>query len=449
MVMIVIKIKIRGIKSDKKKAKEIENWIKTNVPNLDGIKFGEGSLSKGVKKGEGPKPKGEDWEAIIAVGMMFNNKSKYKGTPEWDRAEKYWNGYDEVGKKLALLFTKQGIKKLEQLGNLTFPLNKEWEGKNKTPKTDLLGDGKRKISLKKAGGSQLMSAKREEGIATFKGAMSLMSKESSKQVQDIIDIMKNETMDLSASDYKGSIGDLEKTFANKKTLNPADKKQITNYMSDLKNARVTAEKLNNKLENFFNKDILFKKYFVYEAATGEFKFNDSVGTARELVEFDPDKISITKWLKLKNVNDATDMATKTKFYVSFKLGTRTSTPYLALRSGTRKVKLNNSFETFAEIINDECSKYEIGRELLQESNVQQLNEFQVWDKIKRGVKSMTRNVSLFFKDLYNAITKRLTNAFDSLKRFGSKMLQGLLRFFGIEVQNVSIGGDVTQYLYGI
>ena len=34
--------------------------------------------------------------------------------------------------------------------------NPEWEGKNKTPKTDIKS-GRNKISLKKFGGSQLMS----------------------------------------------------------------------------------------------------------------------------------------------------------------------------------------------------------------------------------------------------------------------------------------------------
>ena len=64
-----------------------------------------------------------------------------------------------------------------------------------------------------------------------------------------------------------------------------------------------------------------------------------------------------------------------------------------------------------------------------------------WEKYRKTQLDSYSNTSIS--------RQRLTNAFDSLKRFGSKMLQGLLRFFGIEVQNVSIGGDVTQYLYGI
>ena len=47
--------------------------------------------------------------------------------------------------------------------------NPEWEGKNKTPKTDIKS-GRNKISLKKFGGSQLMSAGTAEAVSTFRAA---------------------------------------------------------------------------------------------------------------------------------------------------------------------------------------------------------------------------------------------------------------------------------------
>ena len=42
----------------------------------------------------------------------------------------------------------------------------QWEGKNKTPKTDIKS-GRNKISLKKFGGSQLMSIGTAEAVSTF------------------------------------------------------------------------------------------------------------------------------------------------------------------------------------------------------------------------------------------------------------------------------------------
>ncbi len=78
--------------------------------------------------------------------------------------------------KLGNAFVKElNIKgELKQLGASTLPINPEWKGTNKTPKTDLIY-GKQKISLKKSGGSQLMSGGQAESISTFEAAKGMYS----------------------------------------------------------------------------------------------------------------------------------------------------------------------------------------------------------------------------------------------------------------------------------
>ena len=100
---------------------------------------------------EGKAPAGEDWESLIAVAVRKISKKKWNSGPEWDRAKKFWeDGYEEMSMKLGQAFIdKYSINELKQLGASTLATNKQWKGKNKTPKTDLISGGK-KISLKKA-----------------------------------------------------------------------------------------------------------------------------------------------------------------------------------------------------------------------------------------------------------------------------------------------------------
>ena len=54
-----------------------------------------------------------------------------------------------------------------------------------TPKTDVIG-GDFKISLKKVGGSQVMSSKEQESFATFEAAMLLYGEEYPGEVNSIL-----------------------------------------------------------------------------------------------------------------------------------------------------------------------------------------------------------------------------------------------------------------------
>ena len=84
-------------------------------------------------------PSGEDWESLIAVAVNKINKLKWNQGPEWERAEKYWADYESPSMKLGKEFIAAfKLKNLKQLGASTLPINPEWKGTNKTPKTDLL-----------------------------------------------------------------------------------------------------------------------------------------------------------------------------------------------------------------------------------------------------------------------------------------------------------------------
>lgn len=374
-----------------------------------------------------PTPSGEDWEALIAVAV----NDKQEGA-EWDRAEKFWANYGEDAIQVGELFKKQlKIRSLEQYGASSAKLNPAWKGKNTTPKTDLLADGrKRKISLKKAGGSQLMSGKKEETISTFESAMGMMGEKSPKQVVKLIDSLEKKMGEMNE---KGTIGALEKLRDSGKPLTPAQKKSI----EQMEGLQFTAKELTAEMNAVFD-SLDFKQFFCYEAATGVGKFAEPLAVADELVEFNPDKspISITKHLPMKKPQDAKVLAQTNKFYVSFKTGGGGSRPYLSMRSGQIK---------FADIVKEELQNERLGMQLLHEGKVEQLDEFQIFNRLVSKVKAVSSKIKNQAKKILGAIMKRIKMVFQKIKKLGKKMFNALLNFFGLEIQNVKIQSSSKSF----
>ena len=372
-----------------------------------------------------PTPAGEDWEALIAVAV----NDKQEGA-EWDRAEKFWANYGEDAIKLGETFKKKlGIKELEQFGASTAKLNPKWKGKNKTPKTDLLGNKrKRKISLKKAGGSQLMSGKKEETISTFESAMSMMGENSPRQVKSVIDNLEKKMGEMNE---KGTIGALEKLRDSGKPLTPAQKKSI----EQMENLQFTAKELTAEMDSLFQ-SADFKQYFCYEAATGVGKFAEPLAIANELVEFNADNGTITKHLPMNKPSDAKVLAQTNKFYVSFKTGGGGSRPYLSMRSG----KVN-----FKQIVKEELQNERIGMQLLHEGKIEQLDEFQMFSRLVQKVKNVSSAIKNQAKKILDAIMKRVKAVFKKIKELGKGMFNALLNFFGLEVQNIKITSSAKSF----
>ena len=400
------------------------------------------SLGKIDKGGNGfsppssGEPSGEDWESLIAVAVNRINKKKWNKGAEWERAEKFWGDYQKPSMKLGQIFIDEfGLKNLEQLGASTLPTNKKWKGTNKTPKTDLIS-GTHKISLKKHGGSQLMSAGASEAISTFEAAMGRysISKEGKKVVISLMGDIKDK---MGAMSTKGTIVALEKKAATtpKSKRNKALKAQI----KELDMLQVNADYLNDELNSLFS-DSKFKKYFCWEAATGEIKFQPSpAGISNVIVTF-KDTGSIANILPLDSPAKAGKiLANGNGFYVSFKTGGGGSKPYLSLRSSKlsaikKLLNQGDDIPTFKTIIMEEYKK-----EFINES-VEYLDEFKLFDKLKRKIKDVSKDVVDRAGKILSAVMKRISEAFDYILKLGEQMLQGFLNFFGLSVSNVTVEG---------
>ena len=390
-------------------------------------------IANGFSTTTGANPKGEDWESIIAVAVNKIQGKKWNQGDEWDRAEKFWGDWEKQGMKLGQDFINRlKVKELRQLGASTLPISKEWKGTNKTPKTDLI-DGKKKISLKKAGGSQLLSAGKFEAISTVEAAMRMYSidPKGKRKVESLIDNLEEKMIKLSTKD---TVGKIEK-LAKKSNLSPADKKKV----AELDQGQLYAKELTTEMENLFNSEELMKEYFCWEAATGENKFGKgSQGVANQVVTF-KETGKITDILDLDTPSKAGKVLAKgNNFYVSFKSSSG-SPPYLSLRS--KKVKLTASYQpTFAEIIQEECAKERIGMQVLHESKVEQLDEFQMFNRLVSKAKNVASSIKNQAKRILDAIMKRMKAAFDWIKKQGRRLIDAVLNFFGLDIKSIKLTG---------
>ena len=401
----------------------------------DGKEFKIASNNKGygstmfnhLKSGKS-MPSGEDWESLIIVA--FNEK--YEGY-EWERAEKFWSDYSEDAKKVANSFRKViKSKNLSQLGASTAALNSNWGGSNKTPKTDILGDTDERISLKKAGGSQLMSGGPEEALATFDAAMQMVGQNKPKVLDSFLNTLEEKMGRMSQS---GTITALQKLRDSGEQLTKDQEKQI----AEMEKLQLNAKEINSDMSSVF-KDIYFKSCFCFEAATGTTKFSDKKAIANELIEFNPGSGAITAHLPMKKIEDAKVLAQSNSFYVSFKTGGGGSKPYLALRTKkmSKKQMLGEDIETFRDIVVEEFSKSDYGMNFLNEANEEQLNEFQIFNKLSKGIKNVSSKIKDQAKKILDGILKRIKLAFDSIKRMGRKMFDSIMYFLGMKVESVKI-----------
>ena len=377
------------------------------------------------KKG-GAAPTGEDWEALIICGYNGIDEN----SNEWKRAQVFWSSYGGEARNIAEEF-KKIIKsnKLSQLGSSTAALNSDWSGTNKTPKTDILGDSNEKISLKKAGGSQLMSAGKEETLATFDAAMKMVGENQPQLLKSFLGKLEEK---MGAMNEKGTITALQQLTDSGEELTPAQEKAV----AEMDQLQLNAKEINKDMEEVF-KDMYFKTCFCFEAATGTSKFADKNAVANELIEFEPSG-KITAHLPMKAINDARILAAKNSFFVSFKTGGTSAKPYLSLR--TKQISKSKLVEsvTFRDIISEEFSKYNFGERILLESDRQQLDEFQLFNKLISNVKNVSKKVKDQVTNILSSIMKRVKEAIDYIKTLGGKMFNSILNFLGMEVSNVNI-----------
>ena len=375
-------------------------------------------------KASGSPPTGAEWEDVIVYAYnKLNGKSTDAATVEV--AEKFGN-YTDVADKIAANFNNQlKAKQLVQtgrgMGSISLgPIWKESGAKNKTPKTDIASaDFKEKISLKKAGGSQLASPTRSEAIAIVKAAMSEMGEDRTMAAKLVSTMETN----MSSLISRETAGDLRKqSKAGVKT------DAVIDFQAKDKGNR----ELTKMLEGLINQDTavnaLFSKHIVLEAATGNHKFGSAGSPAAANLL---GKFNLTGGIEVQPINSIKDpiivkYSQTVKPVVSFKSGGGGAPAYSALRLGIKEE------ETLRGIVLSEMETLDglmLTEDFLSEGPLDMLKKAGDWAKDKgkafvNKVKSAVANV-----------LAKISAVFKKIAKMGKKMFASLMKFMGVEIQS--------------
>ena len=272
---------------------------------------------------EAKKPRGAEFENIICAA--YNMKSlKQDKEQAIQSAETEWKPfYDdwlEVGDSIVKNSFPSPSGTMKHFGSGNAPLTPKWNsyfiqttgkpagGSTKTPKTDMYIGGQR-ISLKKYGGSQLMSGGKAETLATLGAAY-----------DNLPNNVKSKALDESWNKLSSRI---EKDFISFKL--PAGK-QINDFKSAIKTG--ADDDLTNFVKDALQKqtemttalqDLLstpeVNREVVREAMTGNQKFKDPLPAATHILKFDENGKSTYVKIDDKYVDY---VASQTSFNISFK-----------------------------------------------------------------------------------------------------------------------------------
>lgn len=325
---------------------DLPTWKKSNLnKNAGKIKIGMGSINS-----SGGSIKGAEWEEIICA--CYNMRSKRVSLDEAKKLagiEKTWkskyNSAIEEGFQIVDSAWTRPTGVMEHFGSGSSVLNTKWDqffidttGKSapsttRTPKTDMY-IGSQHISLKKAGGSQLMSGGKAESLATL--AHVYESVPTSIKTKEFNTAWRTLEKDINQKFTKINVGANKSTTDIKREIKAGVKNEVTTAIAE---AMENHTAMQNAIREIFS-SLEARKEFVREAMTGGAKFSDQLAVATHILVFDP----VQGKASYKEINDTliTEYARKVGFQINFKKGGASSTPYTNLR-GAMSESIEESF----------------------------------------------------------------------------------------------------------
>jgi hypothetical protein len=274
-------------------------------------------------------PSGAQWEKIICVAYNMKSKSVAKakaielaGIDKWDPR---FNAFLTQAKKLVNNAFGRPSGVMEHFGSGSASLSRGWNkyfiqttGKDasaatKTPKTDMY-IGRQHISLKKVGGSQLMSGGKAETLATLAYAYDrapnkVKTKEMDKAWSAMSKQIENQYIKTQLPKGK-TIGDVKKDIKTG-TLSSLESASFTTL---IKNTLQKNNAMTDAINIILQKDEI-RQAVVREAMTGRDKFSTRLARASHMMVFSP---AGSAEYKAINKSLVSTYASQTTFNISFK-----------------------------------------------------------------------------------------------------------------------------------
>lgn len=343
------------------KTKEMETLIKSAYDkSLGGLNISKDG--NGFSTGVGSKePTGAEWEVIIccAYNMMTKGVDKAEaialaGTKNkgGDDIPMVWkdkyDDYLDKGLEIVEMSFPNPKGVMQHFGSGVSPLTRGWEqyfrdatkkpaaASTKTPKTDMY-IGNMHISLKKQGGSQLMSGGKGETLATlgfaydkFKGSESFNT--------DIEKAWVSLTSDITEHFYSKAQSLPTGMTATK--VSKGSSQLGIEIQKKMKGNTILTESLRDM---FKNTDL--KREVVQEAMTGQSKFADSLPRATHMMKFNDGGLGKIQEIDEKLVGHYTK---NTSFNISFKSSGEGGSTWIGLKGifneGYEEVTLDSIIE---------------------------------------------------------------------------------------------------------
>ena len=402
---------------------------------------------------------------------------------------------------------------LVQTGNEKISPSSVWPSSEPTPKTDIYGGDSHRISVKKAGGSQLSSGGGKDSQGIFLGAKAFFQKQEGKKVSAAIeDMINNMQSRFNSMNTDNSVGRVRKATGEAYIAHRTPeiekivkKKKIKDLKKDsiLKHAKaelmaagiigeagnwstwpiegvptatksgvikwfnkywptLSTEELQEEAKNIVNtaidhkaleieiqnlfQDPDFKKWAVFEAATGNYKFSgdddvksSTLPIANKILSFDTGGggkiITIDdSWCKGK--------ASQASVTVGFKSSGRSK--FTSMRLLTKEqIETEENITLFEKDFNDILSEElkvfdnaesEILSEILEEGFFGD-----GWKKMKALGKALVKSMKKKITNFYENVIKKI---FDKIKEYAKQGFDFLMDALGIEVSG-SINVGVT------
>ena len=396
---------------------------------------------------EAKGPTGAEYESIITVGYNQGlppyNLSNAKDKDAFNNIAHFFPDYDEQAKSLGKTFRAEvtsGV--MHQHGakkDGTSPLWKNQTGKNvDTPKTDMY-TRTHNISLKKKGGSQLMSGKKKETIATMLAALEMTGEMGPSQIHKVVDRIEKKFTTLTLDGYITDFKNKEKGFAN---MNPSEWQKKSD---DINKIDKMHKQLSGEIEGALQSDSNLKENMCYIATTGYKKFPaGSRGIANKLVEFNPKTGAITHNIDTGTPTNMSssmkNMAAATTFFVSFKTGSKNN-PFSATRTKTKKFE--SAEPTLNELIIETLMKdLKVDSQTLLNEGYGFLTEAGwISNLFSRGVdviKKAGRSVKNWLSNIVSKIIQGAKRVFQKIVSLGKRAFAALFEFLGVIISKVKI-----------
>ena len=394
-----------------------------------------------------------EMEAHIVIaynGGYDKAPNTYDVGPESYEASKYIS--EAIAKDIQKK-TKAPPNSMIHFGKGNGSMIKWWKGKA-TPKTDLYSSDGTNISLKQRGGSQLMSGLHDETKSTFRAATEYMDGNAPKEVEKLVGMLGNVLKNIEVQGNINSIAKaiktkvipkkiIAKTGGGKKVTVNIDRKKYEQEMQNMVDWKAEMKQTGVVFKEFFENNYEFKKWFCYEAATGETKFRpDKYANSNWVVEFDPKSgtDNIINQLSLANNTPSPyidKITKKATIRISPKTGSgsKVRSDLTARTSGSLRIDIKGEFDPKMSFVGFK-SHYKTSKDtfsnFMETSFKEFTNSFLLTEEPLTELKILN-HVKKWFKDITVKLIKKV-------KELAMRGIRFILEFFGFEVDKVKTTG---------